>query len=175
LQGSQKASKNEHAFLFITFMNVKPDMESLSLPSYTFRVRKYNEKLCIFDAYRKKFVALTPEEWVRQNFLTFLVREKEFPSSMLAVETGLEVNNNIYRCDAIFFDSAGQPKVVIECKAPSVLINQQVFDQIARYNFILHACFLIVTNGKNHYCCRLDYSANQYVFLRDIPLWKELR
>ncbi len=149
-------------------------MEKLNLPEYEFRIRKREGRPEIFDTFRKKFVALTPEEWVRQNFLMYLVNEKEYPGSLIAVEAGLKLYNRIKRTDIVVYSNLGKPVLIVECKAPEVTINQKAFDQIARYNMALRVKYLIVTNGINHYCCLLDYANNSIKYLKDIPDYKNL-
>ncbi len=149
-------------------------MEKLNLPEYDFRIRKSEQKLEIFDAFRKKFVSLTPEEWVRQSFLMYLVNEKDYPASLIAVEAGLKLYNRIKRTDIVVYSNFAKPVLIVECKAPEVTINQKVFDQIARYNMVLKVKYLIVTNGLNHYCCYLDYENNSIKYLEEIPDYKYL-
>jgi len=144
-------------------------MQKLNLPEYSFRLKNSREKVFIFDALRKKFVRLTPEEWVRQNFLQFLVAEKKYSPSLLTVEASVNINGNPQRADLIVFSRQGNPVLVAEFKAPEVKISQQTFDQIARYNMPLKVNFLIVSNGMQHYCCRLNFVENTYTFLPEIP------
>lgn len=144
-------------------------MQKLNLPEYSFRIKNKEEKSLIFDSLRKKFVRLTPEEWVRQNFVQFLIQEKNYPVSLIAIEVGVKVNNNPQRADMILFDRSGNPVLVAEFKAPEVKINQQSFDQIVRYNMQLKVKFLIVSNGMEHYCCRISYEDNSYSFSTEIP------
>jgi len=150
-------------------------MTVLNLPTYDFRIRELDSKRQIFDAYRKKFVALTPEEWVRQNFARYLVEEKQFPGSLMAIEKGLQVAKRTKRTDIVIYSRSGNPLVIVECKAPEVKITPDVFDQIVRYNITLNANYLIVTNGLEHFCCQLSYSDNSYTFLKDIPEYSILK
>ncbi len=150
-------------------------MTVLNLPTYDFRIRELDSKRQIFDAYRKKFVALTPEEWVRQNFARYLVEEKQFPGSLMAMEKGLQVAKRTKRTDIVIYSRSGNPLVIVECKAPEVKITPDVFDQIVRYNITLNANYLIVTNGLEHFCCQLSYSDNSYTFLKDIPEYSILK
>lgn len=149
-------------------------MQKLNLPEYSFRIKTINGKQTIFDSLRKKFVRLTPEEWVRQNFVQFLIAEKKYPASLIAVEAGVNVNNNPQRADLIVFGRLGLPVFVAEFKAPEVKISQQTFDQIARYNMQLQVKVLVVSNGFDHYCCLMDYPNNSYSFLPEIPDFKSL-
>jgi len=150
-------------------------MTVLNLPTYDFRIRELDSKRQIFDAYRKKFVALTPEEWVRQNFARYLVEEKQFPGSLMAIEKGLQVAKRTKRTDIVIYSRSGNPLVIVECKAPEVKITPDVFDQIVRYNITLNANYLIVTNGLEHFCCQLSYTDNSYTFLKDIPEYSILK
>jgi hypothetical protein len=128
----------------------------------------------IFDSLRKKFVRLTPEEWVRQNFVRFLVTEKKYSESLIAVEAGVKVNSNPQRADLIVYDRQAKPILVAEFKAPEVKISQATFDQIARYNMQLKVKYLIVSNGMEHYCCSINYIENSYSFLQGIPDFSEV-
>ena len=144
-------------------------MQKLNLPEYSFRIKTVDGKTHIFDSFRKKFVRLTPEEWVRQNFVQFMVTAKNYPGSLIAIEAGVKVNDNPQRADLVVFDRSGNPLIVAEFKAPEVKITQQTFDQIMRYNMQLKVPYLIVSNGMEHYCCHIQYSSNTYVFLSEIP------
>lgn len=148
-------------------------MEHLNFPKYTFRFKNRENKIYIFDAIRKKFVVLTPEEWVRQHTVQFLIHEKKYPTSLINVEKELIFNDLKKRYDIVVFNSDGSIFLVVECKRSNVTINQETFDQIARYNMILDADYLMVTNGLQHYYCIMDYEAQQYHFLRDIPAYKK--
>jgi len=144
-------------------------MQKLNLPEYKFRIQESEGKLQIFDSFRKKLVALTPEEWVRQNFLMFLVSEKNYPKSLITVEAALRVVKRSKRTDIVVYGNKRQALLIVECKAPSVNISQDTFDQIVRYNISLQVNYLLVTNGLEHFCCKLNYKDNTYVFLKDIP------
>lgn len=146
----------------------------LNLPQYSFRIQEKAGKKLIFDGFRRRWVALTPEEWVRQNFAKYLTEEKHYPASLVAIERSLRMNQRDFRTDIVLFSKSGNPLIVVECKAPEVKISQQVFDQIARYNLDLRVSYLIVTNGLSHYCCRFDQSELSYTFLPEIPDYKEL-
>ena len=145
----------------------------LNLPECDFRTRMVAGKQQIFDDIRKKFVALTPEEWVRQHFLQFLIKEKKYPASRMAVEFGLNYNSLKKRGDIVFFNKAGLPEMIVECKAPSIKISQDTFDQAARYNFVLKVKYLVITNGMEHFCCLMDNESKTYVYLPDIPVHME--
>ena len=144
-------------------------MWQLNLPAYNFRIIKKNEKPFIFDDLRKKFVALTPEEWVRQHFIRFLINVKHYPTSLIAIEKQLVINGLKKRCDAVVYSRNAEPLMIIEFKATTVSIDQQTFDQAAVYNSKLKVDYFIISNGLKHYCCRLDKNVLQYNFLDDIP------
>ena len=144
-------------------------MWQLNLPAYNFRIIKKNEKPFIFDDLRKKFVALTPEEWVRQHFIRFLIDVKHYPASLIAIEKQLVINGLKKRCDAVVYSRNAEPLMIIDFKATTVSIAQQTFDQAAVYNSKLKVDYFIISNGLKHYCCRLDKNVLQYNFLDDIP------
>ncbi len=144
-------------------------MQKLNLPTYSFKVKNSEKHYLIFDDIRKKYIVLTPEEWVRQHFVQFLIQEKKYPISLIAIEKQLIINKLKKRSDILIFNSDGTPNIIVECKAPSVKITQETFDQIARYNLQLNAKYLIVTNGIEHYFCMLNKEEESYIFLPDIP------
>ena len=144
-------------------------MQELNLPKYQFKFKEVDKKLQIFDAFRKKYVVLTPEEWVRQNFLHYLVTEKKYSPSLIALEQSLKYNQLQKRADVLIYDKTGIPLLMVECKAPDVKISQDTFDQIARYNMSFKVSYLVVTNGMDHFCCKMDYTDNSYQFLEEIP------
>lgn len=144
-------------------------MQKLNFPAYTFRFKNSENKVAVFDEIRKKFVVLTPEEWVRQHVVRFLLSDKSYPKSYINVEKVLKINGITKRYDAVVFKPDGSIFLLIECKAPEVPISQNTFDQIARYNMTLKADYLMVTNGLNHYFCQMDFENEQYQFLRDLP------
>lgn len=144
-------------------------MQKLNFPSYTFRFKNSENKVSIFDEIRKKFMLMTPEEWVRQNVVRFLLEEKKYPKSYINVEKIIKINGLTKRYDIVVFQPNGKIFLLIECKAPEVPISQNTFDQIARYNMVLEAQFLMVTNGLNHYFCKMDYQKEQYQFLKELP------
>ncbi|HNW88283.1 MAG TPA: type I restriction enzyme HsdR N-terminal domain-containing protein [Bacteroidales bacterium] len=148
-------------------------MLPLNLPHYEFSVQQSTPPK-IFDFIRKKYVTLTPEEWVRQNFLKFLVEEKKYPSSLIFLEQTLKVYKMQKRCDAVVYDKKGAPQMIIEFKSPDVALTQKVFDQIARYNITLHVNYLIVSNGLKHFCCLINPKSSSYLFLDDIPEYSAL-
>ena len=144
-------------------------MQKLNFPVYPFRFKNSENKVAIFDEVRKKFILLTPEEWVRQHVVKLLLEEKKFPKSYINVEKVLKINGLTKRYDVVVFQPDGKIHLLVECKAPEVVITQSVFDQIARYNITLDAKYLMVTNGLNHYFCQINKEQEQYVFLNDLP------
>lgn len=155
-------------------MSLFANMNQLNFPNFKFRLKRVGDKEQIFDVVRKKFVALTPEEWVRQHVIHFLNLKKEYPLSLMAVETLVVVNRLKQRADIVIYSRKGVPQIIIECKAPSVQINQTVFNQAARYNMTLKVDYLFFTNGLNHYIAKLNYINQTYSFLKDIPLYNSL-
>lgn len=149
-------------------------MFDLNLPAYDYKIRSANGKKEIYDVLRHKFVALTPEEWVRQHFTNFLIKEKGFPAGRMVLEAYIPYNGRKKRCDTVVYDEFLKPLVIVEYKAPQVEITQKVFDQITAYNFALHVNYLIVSNGLKHFCCRMDYEKHHVVFLQDIPNFDQL-
>ena len=150
-------------------------MEELNLPAYDANVTERDGKRLIFDQLRRKFVALTPEEWVRQHFVHYLIDHKGYPQALLANETELRIADKRLRCDTVLFDKMMKPRMIIEYKAPTIQLQQKTFDQIAVYNLLLHADFLVVSNGLQHYCCQMDYERQAYRFLSDIPDYAALK
>lgn len=144
-------------------------MKKLNFPVYSFRFKNSENKVSIFDEIRKKFILLTPEEWVRQHVVQFLLQDKKYPKSYINVEKLIKINNLSKRYDGVVFQPNGDIFLLIECKAPEVPISQQTFDQIARYNLVLKAKYLMVTNGLNHYFCQMDFENEKYVFLKELP------
>ncbi len=149
-------------------------MLELNLPSFDINVKKIDGKISILDPLRRKFVALTPEEWVRQHFVNFLLREKGYPAALIANEIQIDLNKMKKRCDSVVYNRDLSPLMIIEYKAPDVDITQQVFDQIVRYNIVLKVKYLIVSNGLNHYCCIMDYDKQSFNYLSDIPNYTDL-
>ncbi|WP_222984270.1 type I restriction enzyme HsdR N-terminal domain-containing protein [Flagellimonas meishanensis] len=144
-------------------------MQALNFPKYSFRLKSSENSLYIFDGIRKKFVVLQPEEWVRQHVVHFLVFAKGYPKSLINVEKQLVVNKLKKRYDIVVFNPDGKIHLLVECKAPEVKITQNTFDQIARYNYALKSNYLMVTNGMEHYCCKMDFENEKYQFLKEIP------
>lgn len=144
-------------------------MRPLNFPDYGFRFKNNENNTHIFDAIRKKFVVLQPEEWVRQHVVNYLMIDKKYPMSLINVEKQLTINQLRKRYDVVVFKPDGHIDILVECKAPKIEITQQTFDQIARYNLQLQANYLMVTNGLEHYYCKMDFDAEKYRFLTDIP------
>mgnify|MGYP002516101310 CR=1 FL=1 len=149
-------------------------MIKLNLPTFDIKLRGTKEHPMIFDILRKKFIALTPEEWVRQHFIHFLVEHKGYPTGLLANEVQLKVGDKQLRADSVLYSRELKPRMIIEYKAPHIPITQKVFDQITIYNMLLHVDYLIVSNGMQHYICRMDYDGKKYLFIEDIPVYKDL-
>lgn len=150
------------------------NFESFNLPHKKLNLRKSAEKVEVFDMLRKKWLVLTPEEEVRQQFIHYLIAEKNYPAGLMAIEYSLKVNSLKRRADIVVFNKFGHPNLLVECKAPSVKIDQKAFDQIARYNLSMKVDFLIVTNGLEHFCCQLDFRNQKYHFLKEIPPYSEI-
>lgn len=149
-------------------------MLSLNLPKIEVKIASNNGKYAIFDVLRRRYVALTPEEWVRQHFVHYLIHHKGYPQALMANEVQVMLNGTKKRCDTVLYRRDLSARMIIEYKAPDVEITQAVFDQITRYNMVLKVDYLVVSNGMQHYCCKLDYQTNSYVFLHDIPCYDSL-
>ena len=146
----------------------------INLPPYEIKLREQNGRHQIFDFLRRRYVSLTPEEWVRQHFVHFLIEQKGYPKGLLANEVEQKIGDKKLRCDTLLYNKELRPRMIIEYKAPEIAITQRVFNQITVYNFLLHVDYLIVSNGRQHYCCRMDYEKGEYTFLQDIPHYTEL-
>ncbi len=144
-------------------------MSELNLPSYDVKLRGTREHPEIYDFLRRRYVALTPEEWVRQHFTHWLVEHKGYPKGLIGNEIALKCGDKVLRCDSILYNKDAYPLMIIEYKAPSIALTQRVFDQISAYNLLLHVDYLLVSNGLEHFCCRMDYEHLRYDFLRDVP------
>ena len=149
-------------------------MQQLNRPPYEIKIRETDGRRTILDILRRKYVALTPEEWVRQHFVHFLIEQKGYPATLLANEVQLNVGNKLLRADSVLYGSDLHPRMIIEYKAPTVSITQKVFDQISVYNMLLKVDYLVVSNGINHYVCKMNYENQKYFFLREIPEYKDL-
>ena len=149
-------------------------MTRLNLPSFPIRLAGTQEKPKVFDILRSKYVALTPEEWVRQHFVNYLIQHKQYPASYLANEVNLKIGGKVLRADTVLYDHQLRPLMIIEYKAPHIAISQKIFNQLFAYNLQLHATYLVVSNGLQHYCCMLTHDHEKYVFLDDIPEYNKL-
>jgi hypothetical protein len=149
-------------------------MDPLNLPTYFFKIKQDKEKKYIFDEIRRRYVLLTPEEWVRQHVVKYLVNGKNFPQMLIAVEKGFHHLRIKQRYDLLIHDRRGDPLMIVECKAPTVDINQNAFDQATRYNAKHKAPYMLITNGRKHYCCQLNLETKQYRFLQEIPDFNEM-
>lgn len=149
-------------------------MEELNLPAFDAKLRGTREKPEIFDFLRRRYVALTPEEYVRQHFTHWLVEHKGYPMGLLGNEIALKCGEKTLRCDSILYSREMKPRMIIEYKAPTVPLTQRVFNQISAYNILLHVDYLVVSNGLQHYCCLMDYGHRSYRFLREIPDYSAL-
>ena len=150
-------------------------MEQLNLPPYDVRLKSENGRQQIFDVLRRRYVALTPEEWVRQHFVHFLLEHKGYPKGLLCNEMELKVGEKKLRCDTLLYNKALQPQMIIEYKAESITITEKVITQIMTYNMLLHVDYLIVSNGNTHLCMHYDTEKKSWEYLSDIPLYNQLK
>lgn len=146
----------------------------LNLPPYPFKLTDTNGQLSMFDEIRKRTIILTPEEWVRQHFVQYLIRDKQYPKSLIKLEGGLKLHGQAKRTDIVAFNPSGQKILLVECKAHTVAISQSTFDQAARYNIVHRVPLLVVSNGLQHYYCRINFEEESYQFLEDLPGYKTL-
>ena len=137
--------------------------------AYDFKIRKEENQSFIFDIIRKKYLLLTPEEWIRQHWLHFLIEEKKYPRSLIAVEMPLKVNRLEKRCDIVVYGKNGKPQLIVECKSGSIKMSQKVFEQIARYNLTLRVKYLVISNGRDTFCCEIDFEKGDFTFIKDLP------
>ena len=149
-------------------------MISINLPHSNIKIGGTREKPTVQDILRHRYVTLTPEEWVRQNFVHYLISELHYPSGLLANEVSLPVGTKRLRADSVLYDRNMHPRMIIEYKAPSVKITPKVLEQVATYNLLLHVDYLVMSNGLTHYCCKMDYKSKKYVFLSGIPAYENL-
>ena len=149
-------------------------MFRLNLPQYEIKITEKDGKRMILDFLRRKYVALTPEEWVRQHFTHYLVEHKGYPKGLLGNEIELQIGDKRLRCDSILYNKVAQPQMIIEYKAPTVPLQQKVFDQVSAYNLLLRVDYLVISNGMEHYCCKMDYEHQKYLFLQEIPDYEKL-
>ena len=149
-------------------------MVQLNLPPYQIRVKETGGRKQVFDILRRKYVALTPEEWARQHFIHYLIEHKNYPASLLANEVPLQIGEKRMRADSVLYDNQLHPRIIIEYKAPNITLTQKVFDQITVYNLLLHVDYLIVSNGMTTYICKMDYEKQTYKFLETIPNYENI-
>ena len=144
-------------------------MQQLNLPEYPLKIKNENGRTMVFDVIRKKFVVLTPEEWVRQHFIQLLIQEKNYPPALMAVEKQLTINSRLRRFDLLSYNRKGEPLLIAEFKAPGVNISQETFDQAVRYNMALKVKYIVISNGMQHFACEIVYGKNSFTFLKEIP------
>ena len=157
-----------------TFTEMSFTPTPLNLPQYPFKITLKDSRPYIFDEIRKKHLVLTPEEWVRQHFIQYLILEKKFPRSLIQIEGGLSLNQLQKRTDIVIFNQSGARIMVIECKAPAIKITQNVFDQASRYNSIHKTAWLVVTNGIQHCYAQIDHLNKSFAFVQELPLYQDL-
>lgn len=150
-------------------------MDKLNLPTFQFRVKKQDHRMLIFDEVRRKFVTLTPEEWVRQNFIKYLCEHLGYPQQLMAIEKMVIVNGLQQRADIVIYNRKGLPVMIVECKASHIPITNEVFAQAARYNMKLKVDFLILTNGIKHFGAKLDYTNETFQLLSELPTFNNLQ
>jgi hypothetical protein len=146
----------------------------LNLPPHPFQLQVEDDQVYIFDELRKRHLLVTPEEWVRQHWIQHLINQKGYPRALIQSEGGLTLNTLKKRTDLVIFNNFGERLLIAEFKAPTIKVSQSVFDQIARYNMIHQVPFLLVSNGLEHYYCKIDFENSTYHFLEELPLYKEL-
>jgi hypothetical protein len=151
-----------------------PHSFSIPFPKYNLKFRIVEQRREVWDVIRKKYVVLTPEEWVRQLLIHYLVEEKGYTASLLAVEKGINLNGTQKRCDIVAYNTTGAPQLIVECKAPEVLLTDAAMEQAARYNLVLRVPYLLVGNGNDFYCVALDLAKSTYRFLPSIPEFNQL-
>jgi hypothetical protein len=149
-------------------------LQPLNLPPYPFKIEDKDGQLTLFDEIRKKHIVLTPEEWVRQHFVQYLIHQKHYPKTLIKLEGGLRLHGMSKRTDIVVFNPLGEKILLVECKAPAVAIDQKVFDQVARYNMTHKVALLAVSNGLQHYYCRIDVINREYNFIEDLPDYGEI-
>ena len=151
-----------------------PELLPLQFPTYNFRIQQHRDSRQILDEVRRQFVPLTPEEWVRQHLVRYLIEERGVPTGLVEVEKSFRFGNYQRRADVVVKNRRYEHVLVAECKAPSVRLGQNSFNQIGRYNLVLRACYMLVTNGMEHYCCRVDFDRQSSTFLSGIPSFSTL-
>lgn len=149
-------------------------MYRLNLPTFEIKITDKDGKSQIFDFLRRKYVTLTPEEWVRQHFVHYLVEQKHYPKALLGNEIELRLGQKRLRCDTLLYTREMKPRMIIEYKAPTIQLQQKTFDQISVYNLLLKVDYLVISNGLHHYCCKMDYEQQKYLFLQEVPDYENL-
>ena len=149
-------------------------MQPLNFPVYPLRIQQIKKQYRVFDRIRKKYIVLTPEEWVRQHLVWYLIEELKYPEGLINLEYSFTVNNNPVRCDLIVFSSDGKPLLLAECKAPSISIGNTTLQQAGRYNIVTRTNWLIVTNGLKHLCCKVDHKDQKITFANEMPYYQDL-
>jgi hypothetical protein len=149
-------------------------MKKLNLPQFDIKIQESNGKTEIFDALRKKYIILTPEEWVRQHFVNLLVTHYQYPKSLISLESGLKYNELQKRSDIVVYDREGKAFLLVECKSADVPLSEATFKQLSTYNFTIKSPYIAITNGLNNFCCRIDHEKGSYEYLKDLPAYKEL-
>jgi hypothetical protein len=149
-------------------------LQPLQLPPYPFKITEQDGKLTLFDEIRKRHILITPEEWVRQHFVQYLINQKGYPKTLIKLEGGLTLHGKARRTDIVVFNPNGDKILLIECKAPSISINQKVFDQVARYNMVHKVSLVAVSNGLQHYYCRINFEEQNYKFIEELPAYREI-
>ncbi len=150
-------------------------MKPLNLPTNSLIIKSENDQEYVYDQFRRKYVRLTPEEWVRQNFALYLVNEKHYPASRMMLEKSLRIHKMSKRCDIVVCNDSGNPTLIIECKAPGISIGQKTFEQVSVYNIAFRVEYLIITNGLKHFCCSVDFENKKVSFLNEIPEYEIIR
>jgi hypothetical protein len=150
-------------------IDIMTSMVKLNLPSYNFQIGRIDDRVAIFDVLRKRYIILTPEEWVRQHFLNYLVVHLQYPKSLIKVEGGLTFNTLRKRSDIVVYNRQGEPWMVVECKAPDLKLSQKIIEQASTYNHTLKARYIVITNGMSHICCEVDWAMNKTVVLAEMP------
>lgn len=160
---------------FFWIQKYKTPLKELNLPTYSFKIKRNSAgQNLIFDPLRKKYIVLTPEEWVRQHFTNFLINHRGYPESLIGVEVMFRMNELSRRADILVYNRTGNPVLIVECKAPGIKISGAVFDQIVEYNMSFRLNYLIVTNGMTHSGCYIDWERREHKFLEDIPFYNDL-
>lgn len=149
-------------------------MYKLNLPEFDFKLKKAGDKVWIFDGIRKKYIVLTPEEWVRQHFIHYLIKRKKYPKTLIKVEGGLVYNQLQKRTDIVVFNRQGKPWMIVECKSPTLPVSASTLTQASVYNSTLKAQYITVTNGLVHLCAHIDWLERKTTLLEDTPVYPEI-